>query len=53
MNFLYRSALVLLMLISSASFAVADEYDETRTLFENAGICLLYTSDAADDVSTV
>ena len=44
MNFLYRSALVLLMLILSASFAVADEYDETRTLFEKAGIGQLFQS---------
>ncbi|MBT8330008.1 MAG: hypothetical protein KJN87_09905, partial [Desulfofustis sp.] len=38
MNLLHRSALIVLMLILSATCVIADEYDDTKQLFVNAGL---------------
>ncbi len=38
MKYLFRFTLLALMLVMPAAFAAADEYDETRRLFENAGL---------------
>ena len=44
MNFLFRSVFIFMMLMVSASLVIADEFDETRTMFENAGIGHLFES---------
>ncbi|RZW26863.1 MAG: hypothetical protein EX260_00790, partial [Desulfobulbaceae bacterium] len=38
MNLLHRSALIVLMLILSTTCVIADEYDDTKQLFVNAGL---------------
>ena len=65
MNLLARNATLLLLLLCATASAVADEYSDTVEIFKGAGesskffnhayayACLLYTSDAADERSSV
>ena len=42
MKYVLRSVLIVLMLVMSVTFVAADGYDETKQMFENAGITELF-----------